>query len=35
MMRVHLKSDDRMYFTIKTLHTILQNIIKTPDEVRF
>lgn len=35
MMRIKLKSDERMYAVIKTLYTILQNILINPLEIKY
>ncbi len=35
IMRVKLGSDKNMFFVLKTLYTILQNIIKNPNDPKY
>lgn len=35
MMRIYLKSDELMHTVVKTLKTILQNIVNCPEELKF
>ena len=35
IMRVKLGSDRNMFFVLKTLYTILQNIIKNPNDPKY
>lgn len=34
-MRIRLGSDDKMFFILKTLHTILNNILRHPEEIKY
>ena len=35
MLRINLKSDEKAFSVIRTLYTILQNILKSPTEPKF
>ncbi len=34
-MRIKVGSDDKMFYILKTLHTLLSNILKNPEEIKY